>query len=171
MKKHVFRGWRTRKNGPPPQGEAGDSHSVPAPPGNAQPTQSKGRLWFILLLCLLGSTGVSFVAFKYVAPYVLGADIPPELIGTWQVMEGDLQGTTLEFTWYGTATAVLYKNGKKETTNSTAKVLGKVLFLTSKDHATGVNDTVTQTILQLTEDELVIRDEDRHVYRMKRVRS
>jgi uncharacterized protein (TIGR03066 family) len=124
-----------------------------------------------LLLCLFGSTAVSFAAFKYVAPRLLGTSIPRELVGTWQVMEGDLQGATLQFTWYGTATAILFKQGKKETTNSNAKVVGKVLFLTSRDAVTGAEDTVTQTILQLTEDELVIRDEDRNVYRMKRVGS
>jgi uncharacterized protein (TIGR03066 family) len=124
-----------------------------------------------MLLCLVGSAAVSFVAFKYVVPRLVGADIPPELVGTWQVQDGDLQGATLEFTWYGTATAVLYKNGKKETTNSSARLVGKVLFLTTKGAGRGAEETVAQTVLRLTPEELVIRDEDRHVYRMKRVGS
>jgi uncharacterized protein (TIGR03066 family) len=169
MKKHVFRGWRLRPNARHAQDGAGELMPA-APPGPAQPARSKRRLWLILVLCLLGSMAVSYAAFKYVLPGLVGAEIPRELVGTWQVMEGDLQGATLEFTWYGTATAVLFKNGKKETTNSAAKVVGKVLFLTTRD-ATGAEDTVTQAILQLTEDELVIRDEDRNVYKMKRVRG
>jgi uncharacterized protein (TIGR03066 family) len=170
MKKHVFRGWRSRRNARPALDGEGDRDSA-APPGQAEPTRSKSRLWLILLVCLLGSSVVSFVAFKYVVPRILGTDIPRELVGTWQVMEGDLQGATLEFTWYGAATAIRDKHGKKEITTSKAKVVGKVLLLTSKDAATGLEDTVTQSILQLTEDELVIRDEDRKVYRMKRIGS
>jgi uncharacterized protein (TIGR03066 family) len=169
MKKHVFRGWRLRNYTRPAQGGAAGPDA--APPAAAEAPRSKGRLWLVMLLCLLGSAAVSYVAFKYLAPRVLGADIPRELIGTWQVTEGDLQGATLEFTWYGTATAVLYKQGKKEVTNSSARVVGRVLFLTTRDATTGMEDTVTQTILQLTEDELVIRDEDRTVYRMKRIGS
>jgi uncharacterized protein (TIGR03066 family) len=168
MKKHVFRGWRSRRNAGPAQGGGGDRDSA-APPAQAQPARSKARLWVILLVCLVGSAVVSFVAFKYVVPRLLGGSVPRELVGTWQVMEGDLQGATLEITWYGAATAVRKKQGKMETTNSRAKVVGKVLLLTTTDATTGAEDTVTQTILQLTEDELVIRDEDRNVYRMKRV--
>jgi uncharacterized protein (TIGR03066 family) len=168
MKKHVFRGWQARQHARPAHGEAGDPNAA-APPGPAPATGSKGRFWFVLLACLLGSAVISFVAFKYFLPGAFG--VPRELVGTWQVKEGALQGATLEFTWYGTATAVLYKNGKKETTNSSARVVGNILFLTTPDPSTGKDDTVTQTILQLTEDELVIRDEDRHVYRMKRVRG
>jgi uncharacterized protein (TIGR03066 family) len=167
MKKHVFRGWR-RQNARTAQGGVGEVNS-PSPPGTAQPARPKSRLWLILLVCLLGSAVISFVAFKYFAPGMAG--IPRELVGTWQVTEGDLEGATLEITWHGTATAVLYKNGKMETTNSAARVVGKILFLTTRDAATGVEDTVTQTVLQLTEDELILRDEDQHIYHMKRVRS
>jgi hypothetical protein len=168
MKKHMFRSWR--QNARPAHAGAGESNGA-SPPGHAQPTRSKGRLWLIMLLCLLGSAVVSFVAFKYVVPGILGAGIPPELVGTWQVTEGNLQGATLEISWYGTATAVLYKQGKKEITNSSAKVVGKILLLTSRDATTGAEETVAQNILQLTPDELIIQDEDRNVYRMKRVGS
>src|SRR5258708_20570606 len=101
---------------------------------------------------------------------VLAPSIPPELVGTWQVMDGPMQGATLEFSWHGSARAVLYKEGKKQITNSSAELKGKVLFLTTRDAATGKDEVLTQTVLQMTQDELVFRDEDHQVYRMKRVR-
>jgi uncharacterized protein (TIGR03066 family) len=145
----------------------------PATEGADKPPRvaSRRHLWVFLLLCLAGSSLASYVVFKYIAPAVVAPSIPPELVGTWQVMEGDMQGATLEFSWYGAATAILFKQGKRQTTNSTAKVVGKVLFLTTEDAVTGTHETVTQTILQLTPEELVLRDEDRNVYQMKRVRN
>jgi hypothetical protein len=50
-------------------------------------------------------------------------------------------------------------------------VEGKTLFLTTRDDETpGKEETVTQTIIELTADELVLRDEDLVTYHMKRVR-
>jgi uncharacterized protein (TIGR03066 family) len=134
----------------------------------AQPKPArKPRLWVFLLLCLAGSSLVSFVVFKYIAP-----TIPHELIGTWQVVDGPLKGATLEFRWYGTAIATATdKQGKPETTDSSVRVEGKKVLLTSTDGLTGKQETVVQTILKLTKDELVIRDEDRKTYTMTRVRN
>jgi uncharacterized protein (TIGR03066 family) len=153
-----------RKNSKSYKGESEEQQeaSVRAQP---KPTPHR-RLWIFLLLCLASSTLVSFVVFKYIAP-----TIPHELIGTWQVAEGPLKGATLEFLWHGTAIATSPdKQGKKETTDSSVKVEGKTIYLTSADGVTGKRETVTQTILKLSEDELVIRDEDRKTYAMTRVR-
>jgi len=145
--------------------EPGEQQAVP-PEQPAKPA-GKQRLWLFLLLCLAGSTLLSFVVFKYIAP-----TIPHELIGTWQVADGPMKGATLEFRWYGAALATrLDKEGKKEITDSSVKVIGKRLLLTSVDGATGKQETVVQTILTLTEDELVFQDEDHKTYAMKRVRN
>jgi uncharacterized protein (TIGR03066 family) len=124
------------------------------------------RVWLFLLLCLVGSAVASFVIFKYVAP-----TIPHELIGKWKVTDGPLKDATLEFRWYGTAIATANNKGKEETTESSVKVVGNKILLTSTHAVTGKEDTVSQTILKLTEDELVLRDEDRMTYAMKRVRN
>jgi hypothetical protein len=167
MKKSVYRAWRLTRNGRPARGQAGGPYAAAAQPAQ-QPGWWEGRTWLVLLLCLLGSTAASFVGFKYVAPLFLAPTVPHELIGTWQVTEGGLQGATLEFTWWGTSTAILNIKGKPEITRSSVQVVGKRIILTSKSEA-GMPETYTQTILQLTPDELVIRDEDGHVYKMKRV--
>jgi uncharacterized protein (TIGR03066 family) len=149
-----------------PKSDAGEEGS-PTPQGAAAPASSKGRLALILLVCLLGSLAVSYVVFKFFIP----ASVPNELVGTWQVTEGPLRGATLEFRHDGAVIATLTIKGKKEVTTQSAKVDGKKLFLTTKDPDTKKDDTVIQTILILTDDELVIRDEDKRTYRMKRVRN
>jgi hypothetical protein len=171
MKKSFYRAWRSRRNGRSAYSES-NGHTVTAPQDVVEPGLLSGRLWIILLLCLLGSAIGSFVIFKYIAPAMLAPSIPRELVGTWQVTEGPLQGATLEFTWYGTSSAIMAnKEGKLETTSSSVRVVGDMIFLTSKDARTGIQETTTQAILELTEDQLVIRDEDRHVYQMVRIRN
>jgi hypothetical protein len=163
----MYRAWRVARNGRSERRHVGGQNSAAVQPAE-QPGRWKGRTWLVLLLCLVGSTAASFVAFKYVAPFLFAPTVPHELIGTWEVTEGGLKGATLEFTWYGTSTAILNTKGKPEITKSTVRVVGRTIILTSKSES-GVPERYTQTILQLTPDELVIRDEDSHVYKMKRV--
>lgn len=120
----------------------------------------------MLLLCLVASTALSYVVFKYVA-----VSIPRELVGAWRVTDGGLRGATLEFRSDGTAIAIREEKGEKELTHFSAKVEGKTIFLTNRDERTGKEETVKQTILQLQENELVIRDEDKNVFRMRRVQN
>ena len=171
MKKYPDRQWNSlkeaidrevHKNSKFVQRGSGEQQEE-SPRAQTKPAR-KRRLWVFLLLCLAGSSLVSFVVFKYIAP-----TIPHELIGTWEVTEGRLKGATLEFQWHGTAIATLDKQGKKEVTNSTAKVEGKTLYLTSRDDVTGQPETVSQRIVALTENELVIRDEERNTYRLRRI--
>ena len=140
------------------------------PPHLVKQSKAKRRLWLFLLLCLVGSTAASFIIFKYIAPTVIAPSIPSELVGTWQVTDGTLKGATLEFTWHGTAIATSEKNGIKDETNSAVKLEGKRIFLTTQDSRTRKADTVVQTIVNLSENELVIRDEDKNTYNMTRVR-
>jgi uncharacterized protein (TIGR03066 family) len=122
-----------------------------------------------LLLCLLGSAAVSYGVFKYIAPSVVAPSIPSELIGAWEVVDGNLKGATLEFTWHGTAIATSYTKNVKEVTTSTVKLEGKRLFMSTEDPRTRKTDTVVQTIINLTDNELVFRDEDKITYRMVRI--
>jgi uncharacterized protein (TIGR03066 family) len=175
MKKNSDRRWislmqavdrEVRKNSKSPERDAGEK-PAPVAPVQPKPAARNWCLWGFLLLCLAGSTLASFVIFKYLAP-----TIPHELIGTWQVADGPLKGATLEFRWYGTAIATATdKQGKKEITDSSVMVEGKSIFLTTADGVTGKQETVVQTILKLTKDELVFRDEDRRTYALTRVRN
>src|SRR5262245_14246787 len=166
MNNRIDRERRSRRHRRPSPGLAAAQPGA-GPDSPSEPTRGKGRLWLVLLICLAGSTAASFVVFKY------GIDpgIPRELLGTWQVTDGALRGATLEIRGDGTAIAIMHKQGKKAVTNSSARVEGKTLFLTTREDPPGKDDTVTQTIVELTADELVLRDEDQVTYHMKRVRD
>ena len=157
--RHSRRSWRRSEREPAEQKPA-------EPQADVKPAAPRSRLWLVLLLCLAASSVVSFVVFKC----LIVPTIPPEMLGAWEVTAGPLQGATLEFRPDGTSIAIMHKQGKKATTHSTARVEGKTLFLTTRDDTPGKEDTVTQTIVELTADELALRDEDLVTYHMKRVR-
>src|SRR5262249_10054330 len=106
----------------------------------------------------------SFVLFRYVIP-----SVPPELVGTWQVVDGKLKGWTLEFRPFGTGYATMFKDGKKEVDEWSVRVRGKRIHMTYRGPALGAEETVIQTIVKLTDDELVIRDQDQATYHLIRI--
>jgi hypothetical protein len=135
-----------------------------APPATAKPERNRRLLW-ILFICLAGSTAVSFIVFRYVV-----ASVPREIVGTWRVVEGDYKGATFECSWSGSGIFTMSKNGKRESTESSIRVRGKRIFMTSKHPLTNAEDTLILLILKLTDDELVFRDQDQTVYNMIRIR-
>jgi len=134
----------------------------------AKPRGNRRLLW-ILLFLLVGSAAVSFVVFRYVLPSVYG--VPLELVGTWQVAEGNFKGATFECRWNGTAVFTVHKGGKKESDQYAVRVRGNRILLTAKDPTTGDEQTLMQTILKLTDDELVFRDQDEVTYHLIRIRD
>jgi uncharacterized protein (TIGR03066 family) len=120
-----------------------------------------------MLLLLVGAAVTSFVVFRYVLPKYFG--VPRELVGTWQVTEGPFKGATFECAWTGTAVFSVHKDGRTESTKSSIRVRGKRMFLTTKDLDTGREETLIQTILKLTDDELVFRDQDEVTYNLIRI--
>jgi uncharacterized protein (TIGR03066 family) len=166
MFNRLHRERRSRRDRRSSRGDAADPQAVAQAADTRAPLRGP-RLWLALLLCLAVSSVVSFAVFKL----VLVPTMPPELVGTWQVTAGPLRGATLEFRGDGSAIAILHKGGKKETTHSSARVEGKQLVLTTRDDTPGKVDVVTQTIVELTADELVLRDEDLITYHLKRVRN
>jgi len=165
MKKSRRQSWRLSHNRRPSQRNGAEHHPA-APPAVVEPTRPKLHLGLLLLLCLVGSAAVSFVVFTYFI-----VSIPRELVGNWEVTAGTLRGATLEFHRDGTAIATRDARGQKVVTNSSARVEGQTMFLTTRDEKTGKEETVTQTIVELTADELVLRDEDQITYHMRRVRN
>jgi uncharacterized protein (TIGR03066 family) len=148
-------------------GEKAQGEELAAPPAAAKRTRRNWRALAFLLCCLVGSAAVSFAVFRYI-----GSSVPRELVGTWQVTDGKLKGATLEFRWYGTGVATQTNaDGKKESLESSVRVRGKRIFMTSKNPGTGLEETVIQTILKLADDELVIRDQDEVTYVLIRIRD
>jgi hypothetical protein len=137
---------------------------VPATPKFAEKPGRGWRLPGLMLLLLIGATAGSYIVFRFVLP-----SVPRELVGTWQVTKGDLKGATLEFRWYGTGIATMPKDGKNQSLESSVRVRGKRIFMTSKSPITRLDETVIQTIVQITDEELVIRDQDDVTYHLIRI--
>jgi uncharacterized protein (TIGR03066 family) len=146
-----------------PSEVATEEPAAPRPTG--KPSWNRRLLWYMLFL-LAGSAVVSFVVFRYVV-----ARVPRELVGTWQVTDGAEKGATLEFRWYGTGIAAKVKNGKKEVRESSVRVRGKRIFMTYEGQMEGQEETDILTMLKLTDDELVVRDQDDITYNLIRIRD
>jgi hypothetical protein len=143
-----------------------DEQPPRAPGARARRRRRRRLLWFLLIL-LVGSSVLSYVAFRFILP-----SVPRQLVGTWEVVDGDLKGATLEFTWYGTGSATMFKDGKKEVAESSVRVRGKRIYMTYQNtKILGGEETVIQTIVKLTDDELIIRDQDEVVYHLVKIRD
>ncbi len=141
-------------------------------PGNDKPDQKptarSRRLLWVLLGCLIVSGIGSFVLFKF----VLSAGLPNELLGTWQIIEGNEKGPTVEIRWNGTAVTTMHDRGKKASIESTVRMEKDKPYLTTRNAVNSKDETVTQMILKLTHDEIVLRDHaDKAVYRMIRIEN
>ena len=102
--------WSSRKHRRPRRAQeeaAATGGGTPPAPPPAATKPGRGRVAFVLLLCLVGSAVVSFFVFKA----TLSPNVPPELVGTWKVTQGKLKGATLEFRSDGTSIATLDYRG------------------------------------------------------------
>ncbi len=102
--------------------------------------------------------------------WVLPGPIPQELVGEWRVAGGPLNGMTLEFKRNGTMTGRTTVDGQERVLEGSAAVEGNVLRTTTVNPGTGRAETGTQTIVTLTETDLVTEDARGSRVAMKRVR-
>src|SRR5262245_58374796 len=107
--------------------------------------------WLFALIVIALVAGGAFVVF----PMVLPGKIPAELVGEWHVVEGPLSGMTLAFRRDGTMTGKAIVDGTERELEGTAEVTGNTLRTTTKNPFTNKSETGTQTIITLTETELV----------------
>ena len=130
-------------------------HGQPSSPCNQQP-RAGWRLpkWLVGLVCIALVAGVSFVAFELLLP----GKIPPELVGEWRVVGGQMDGTIFEFQRNGAMTGRLTKDGNDRLIEGTAEVGGNTLRTTTTNPFTKRPETGTQTIVTLTENEFVTED-------------
>jgi uncharacterized protein (TIGR03066 family) len=141
----------------------GDSAPVNAP----SPRRLLGlKRWVAILLVIGIVTSVSFVAFSFLLP----GRIPPELVGQWRVIEGPLEGMTIEFKRDGTMIGRAVIDGKEGEINGTVEVDGDTLHTTTKNPYTGKRETGSQRIVTLTETDLVTQDGKGKPVVMRRVR-
>jgi uncharacterized protein (TIGR03066 family) len=134
---------------------------------NPAPVLRRGWLkWLITLLVLLTLTGGGIALYQYLTP----ARIPPEMVGTWQVSGGDFNNAKIEFYRNGKMTAIVpQEDGYERMIEAWVEVEGNLLKNRVTDPRTNKTVTGAQTILTMTEAEIVTVDPNGVKIHMKRV--
>jgi uncharacterized protein (TIGR03066 family) len=148
---------RQAKQAPNPQ---------PKAPKSAGARATTQRKVILLIVAVALVCAASFAVFEFILP----GKIPPELVGEWRVVDGGPTGMTLEFKRNGTMTGRAVIDGKENVMEGEAEVTGNTLRTTTTNPFTGRSETGTQTIVTLTETELVTQDAKGTKITMKRVR-
>jgi hypothetical protein len=132
----------------------------------ARPRPSFRRRAAVLLLgLLLLAAGGTWAVLKF----VVGNRLPGELAGTWVVVEGELEGTTLEFRPDGSLLGRSPSGAGVRVLEGEVAARGRTLSITARDTQTGENLTLVNTIRTLGPRELVLEDEQGTLLRLERV--
>jgi uncharacterized protein (TIGR03066 family) len=115
-------------------------------------------------LCLLLAAGGTWAIMEY----VVWDKLPPELVGKWVVTGGEQEGATFDFYRNGTMVARVNNRGNLDLVNAQVAVEGDTLFITTRHPVNHSEMTKKQTIKTLTGQQLVLQDEQSHVFRMER---
>jgi len=136
--------------------------------GTPQQAQKRSWLrWAVPLLCLLISAGGTFALFEF----VILSRLPRAMLGKWLVIEGEMEGATAEFSRKGTTIWKVNMKGKEAIIKGRVEVDEKTMRITTTNPMTNEPVTDTQTILTLTENQLVIEDQKGTVIKMERLRE
>jgi uncharacterized protein (TIGR03066 family) len=122
--------------------------------------------WAVLGLCLLLVGGGTWAVFEF----VVWNTLPSQLVGKWVIEGGEQNGATLDFSRNGIMVGRMNHRGNLAIINAQVRVEGKTLFLTTRNPNTHLEETRAQTINTLTDQELVIEDEQGKVFTLKRAR-
>jgi uncharacterized protein (TIGR03066 family) len=135
----------------------------PAPsPGAASPWRRP--VLIVLALCVAAGTWL-FLEF------VLWNRLPSELVGRWEVVDGprEYKEAVFEFQRHGRMIGHVNDREKVGIIDAAIRLDGKKIFATTRQQKTGKEHTSTQTIVTLTETELVIADETGRTMKLRRI--
>jgi uncharacterized protein (TIGR03066 family) len=123
--------------------------------------------WALPAVFFLGSIGGTIAVCEW---FFVGA-IPSLLQGKWLVVEGELEGATLEFLKDGTLIGSLPTGGKEASFEGTVHMQGDGFRFRLKASFPDIAVAKDHTILDLTDQQLVIQGGDGEVLKMTRVRG
>jgi uncharacterized protein (TIGR03066 family) len=127
-------------------------NAAPAPAKAAVP--SSMYRWLVLLSCLAVAGGATYFVLT---TYVI-AQIPAEIVGTWQVKGGEMDGTKMTFYRDGSFTSMVTIEGRDIPIEARVTVRDKTLQFSIVNGLSGKRETKTQTIRSLTETEMVVEE-------------
>ena len=124
---------------------------------DAGPTASAGRRRVLLLAVLFAAAVlVAFLAYRAFLP-----GLPDEIVGRWRVQGGEPAGAVLAFRRDGSFQALMDwpGNGEKGVVEARVEVDGETIRFISMNPITKKEETKSQTIKQLTPNEMVLEDQ------------
>jgi hypothetical protein len=121
-------------------------------------------LWVWLAFALTVAGGGTLAVFEL----FIWNKVPPELAGKWDVEGGPLSGGTFDFSRNGNLEMRFKKLGKEITLKGSVAVEDRTLFTTTHNVQTGVDETTTSIIRELTARTLIIELESGDVLKMGR---
>jgi uncharacterized protein (TIGR03066 family) len=137
----------------------GDRAQAAAPQGN----------WLlkvgVALALVAVAAGGTFALFEF----VLLPKVPAEMVGRWQVVGGTMNGAVMEFHRDGTMIGRHFVDGKEAVLEGSVVVRGKTLHTTTVNPFTNRAETGIQTIVTLTETEMITEEKSGTRVTMKRV--
>jgi hypothetical protein len=121
------------------------------------------RRWMLVLLALAVAT-----ATWGVFEFVVWNNLPRELVGKWVVEGGEQDGATFDFFRKGTMVGRINVRGQEGIINARVRVEGQLLYSTTTNPNTRLEVTRSQKILTLSENALVLQDDQGQLLRMIR---
>ena len=100
--------------------------------------------------------------------FVIWNNIPAELVGKWEIMEGPDEGGTVDFYRNGSMVAHVNRAGMLGITEARIRVDEKKIHVTTRRRETGEELTRVQTIKLLEGDRLVLQDEKGNLLKLRR---
>jgi uncharacterized protein (TIGR03066 family) len=138
-------------------------------PGASELTPPRPWLphWVVPLLCVTVAAVATFALFEY----LILSKVPRAMLGKWVVVEGEMEGATLEFFRDGRMLAKVNMQGKEGVIKAQVEVDGQTMRSTTVNPFTKMEETDTQTIVTLTDTQFVIEDRKGTVMKMERAHS
>jgi hypothetical protein len=136
----------------------------PASAARAQGGKVRLRRWALLALGVVLAAGGTWAVLKF----FVWTELPPALVGTWEVTDGPMAGGTFTFSSDGTLAIRAGGPGANLSVNAQVVVEGKIMLTTSQDPKTGQEQTRTSIIRELSPTSFVLELEKGQVLRMAR---
>jgi uncharacterized protein (TIGR03066 family) len=122
--------------------------------------------WVAIALILTATAGGSWALLEY----VVWAKLSYPLVGKWVVEGGEQDGATFDFYRNGRMLGRVNVGGREGIIEARVRVEDNKLLTTTRNPMTGQDETRPQTIQLLTDESLVLVDEDKMILRMVRAK-
>jgi hypothetical protein len=139
-------------------------HSRPKAQAPPRPARSRRRVILHVLAGLLLAVGATGALLEF----FVGERLPARLVGKWVVVEGQLEGATLEFGRDGSLVGRAQAGPGESVLKGHLFLEDRTLYVTLEDPVTRQEKTVVHTVRLLNRRRLVLEDEEGRLLKLER---